>query len=266
MKKRSRRFELSVYQRYVSRSCVDMSHPSGSCLKVRSTETDDTCLIFTRKPNQHSMNIGKLRREYDNHALRKADLRTDPFDQFDTWFKQACDADILEPNAMSLATVSESAHPTLRTVLLKYYDHGGFVFFTNLESTKARQITQNPNVALLFPWLALDRQLIITGQATKISSTEAFNYFITRPRGSQLGAWVSRQSRVISSRSLLEIKLNEMRRKFFNGKVPLPSFWGGYRVKPVQFEFWQGQPNRLHDRFRYNQQEGKNWKIERLAP
>lgn len=212
------------------------------------------------------MNIGNLRREYNHEALRKADLRVDPFDQFDSWFKQACDANILEPNAMSLATASADAHPTLRTVLLKYYDHDGFVFFTNLESTKAHQITQNPNVALLFPWLAMDRQIVITGQAVKVSSTEALNYFITRPRGSQLGAWVSRQSRVISSRSLLEIKLDEMRRKFLNGKVPLPSFWGGYRVKPAQFEYWQGRPNRLHDRFRYIRRDGKHWEIERLAP
>jgi pyridoxamine 5'-phosphate oxidase len=212
------------------------------------------------------MNIGNLRREYDHDGLRRVDLLDDPFDQFGTWFKQACDADIIEPNAMSLATASADAHPTLRTVLLKYYDHDGFVFFTNLESTKALQIAQNPNVALLFPWLKLDRQTVITGYAKKVSSTEALNYFITRPRGSQLGAWVSRQSSVISSRSLLEIKLDEMRRKFLKGRIPLPSFWGGYRVKPVQFEFWQGRPNRLHDRFRYTRNEGEGWRIERLAP
>ena len=212
------------------------------------------------------MNIRNLRREYDHDGLRRADLHEDPYDQFGSWFKQACNADIIDPNAMSLATASADGHPTLRTVLLKYYDRKGFVFFTNLESTKARQIAENTNVSLLFPWLALDRQIIITGNAEKIQAKEALNYFITRPRGSQLGAWVSSQSSVISSRSVLEIKLDEMRRKFLKGKIPLPSFWGGYRVTPSQFEFWQGRPNRLHDRFRYSLLNGDYWKIERLAP
>jgi pyridoxamine 5'-phosphate oxidase len=212
------------------------------------------------------MNIGNIRREYDHDGLRRADLHADPFDQFGSWFKQACNADIVDPNAMSLATASADGHPTLRTVLLKYYDLDGFVFFTNLESTKARQIAENSNVSLLFPWLALDRQIIITGNAEKIPVKEALNYFITRPRGSQLGAWVSRQSNVISSRSVLEIKLDEMRRKFLKGKIPLPSFWGGYRVTPSQFEFWQGRPNRLHDRFRYLPIQDDLWSIERLAP
>ena len=212
------------------------------------------------------MNIRNLRREYDHDGLRRADLHEDPYDQFGSWFKQACNADIIDPNAMSLATASADGHPTLRTVLLKYYDRKGFVFFTNLESTKARQIAENTNVSLLFPWLALDRQIIITGNAEKIQAKEALNYFITRPRGSQLGAWVSSQSSVISSRSVLEIKLDEMRRKFLKGKIPLPSFWGGYRVTPSQFEFWQGRPNRLHDRFRYSRLNGDYWKIERLAP
>lgn len=213
-----------------------------------------------------SMDIGGLRREYQSGGLRRADLHRDPFDQFELWFLQACEVDLLDPNAMSLATVSADAHPTLRTVLLKYFDRQGFVFFTNLESTKAQQISENPNVSLLFPWLVLDRQVIINGNAEKISTKEALSYFVKRPKGSQLGAWVSKQSRVISSRSILEMKLEEMKRKYALGQIPLPSFWGGYRVRPIQFEFWQGQPNRLHDRFCYTRKQGDIWKIDRLAP
>ncbi len=212
------------------------------------------------------MDIGNLRREYDLKGLRRKDLKENPFDQFETWFKQACDTNLLDPNAMSLATATADAHPTLRTVLLKYYDREGFVFFTNLESTKAKHIAENPHVSLLFLWLPLARQIIISGTAERISTKESFNYFSTRPRGSQLSAWVSKQSSIISSRTLLEMKLAEMKSKFLRGEIPLPSFWGGYRVKPTQFEFWQGRPHRLHDRFIYTLQMDEIWKIDRLAP
>jgi pyridoxamine 5'-phosphate oxidase len=149
---------------------------------------------------------------------------------------------------------------------LKSYDLRGFVFFTNFDSRKARQIADNPNVSLLFPWLALERQVIICGSAEKISTAESLAYFITRPRGSQLGAWVSAQSSVITTRSLLEQKWAEMKRKFGEGQIPLPSFWGGYRVVPSEIEFWQGRPNRLHDRFLYSLQPDTSWNIVRLAP
>ena len=151
-------------------------------------------------------------------------------------------------------------------VLLKLYDERGFVFFTNYGSRKAQQIGGNPRVALLFPWVALARQVQITGTARRIPTAESLRYFLTRPRGSQIGAWASPQSQVISSRSLLEQKVAEMRRRFGEGQVPLPDFWGGYRVEPQEIEFWQGRESRLHDRFRYRRGPEGTWLIERLAP
>ena len=216
--------------------------------------------------NQSGLDIGQLRQEYTQMGLHRKDLNPDPFRQFERWFKQACDANLLEPNAMSLATASAKGEPSLRTVLLKYFDSQGFVFFTNYESKKARQIDENPQVALLFPWIALERQVTILGKAEKVTTAESFQYFTTRPKGNQLGAWCSQQSTVISSRKLLEMKLDEMKRKFMNREIPLPSFWGGYRVVPHSFEFWQGRPNRLHDRFLYLLQEEESWEIQRLAP
>jgi len=206
------------------------------------------------------------RSEYTRGELTREGLKPSPFDQFALWFQQAMDAGIVEPNAMSLATAGADLRPLARTVLLKSYDERGFVFFTHLESRKARQIADNPSVSLLFPWLALERQVIICGPAEKISTAETLSYFITRPRGSQVGAWVSAQSSVITTRSLLEQKWEEMKRKFGEGEVPLPSFWGGYRVAPRDIEFWQGRPNRLHDRFLYTRQPGASWRIARLAP
>jgi pyridoxamine 5'-phosphate oxidase len=211
------------------------------------------------------MNI-ESRSEYTRGELDRACLKPSPFDQFALWFQQALDAKVVEPNAMSLATAGADHRPLVRTVLLKSYDLRGFVFFTNFESRKARQMADNPNVSLLFPWLALERQVIICGPVEKISTAETLAYFITRPRGSQLGAWVSAQSSVITTRSLLEQKWAEMKRKFGEGHVPLPSFWGGYRVVPLEFEFWQGRPNRLHDRFLYSLQPDASWTIARLAP
>ncbi len=207
-----------------------------------------------------------MRRDYSAAPLHRRDLKPDPFDQFGQWFEEACASGIPEPNAMSLATVGADGRPTLRTVLLKKWDRDGFVFFTNLESRKARQIAENPNVALLFPWLALQRQVAITGPAERLPTAEVLAYFITRPLDSQLAAWASPQSRVISARALLEAKWEEMKRKFREGRVPLPSFWGGYRVRPRDFEFWQGRPSRLHDRFLYTPRPDGGWQIERLAP
>jgi pyridoxamine 5'-phosphate oxidase len=213
----------------------------------------------------HAMKI-EIRSEYTRGALARAQLKPSPFDQFALWFQQAMDAHIVEPNAMSLATTGADQRPLVRTVLLKSYDERGFVFYTNFQSRKARQMADNPNVSLLFPWLALERQVIICGAAEKVSTAETLAYFITRPRGSQLGAWVSAQSSIITTRSLLEQKWEEMKRKFGEGQVPLPSFWGGYRVVPREIEFWQGRPSRLHDRFLYTRQPDASWNIARLAP
>jgi pyridoxamine 5'-phosphate oxidase len=204
--------------------------------------------------------------EYVQGELRREELAADAIEQFAKWFQQAWDAQVIQPNAMSLATVSAAGQPSLRTVLLKRYDAGEFVFFTNLESRKAREIAENPRVALLFAWLALERQVVVTGTAERISTAEALKYFLTRPRGSQIAAWISRQSRAFSSRAVLEMEWDKMSRKFASGQVPLPSFWGGYRVKAQQIEFWQGRVNRLHDRFMYTRCPDGTWVIDRLAP
>lgn len=210
--------------------------------------------------------LSNVRANYCLSKLNRQDLHENPIKQFEIWFEEACAADIPEPNAMSLATVSADGRPSLRAVLLKYYDLQGFVFFTNLESVKAREISDNPHVALLLLWPQLERQIVIGGDAQKISNKESVRYFLRRPRENQIGAWVSRQSSVISSRKLLEMKFDEMKRKFSTGQVPLPSFWGGYRVEPTRIEFWQGRPHRLHDRFLYTLGEQEHWSIERLAP
>lgn len=209
--------------------------------------------------------IGALRREYTQAGLERHTLDNDPFQQFSVWFQQAVEAQVLEPNAMQLATVDAADRPAVRTVLLKSYDNSGLVFFTNYQSRKAQHIQASPQVAALLFWKELERQVEISGHAEKISSLESLRYFTTRPRGSQLGAWVSAQSAVITSRTLLEIKLEEMKRKFQSGNIPLPDFWGGYRIVPERFEFWQGRPNRLHDRFEYRRQS-QGWDIARLSP
>ncbi|MET4694334.1 pyridoxamine 5'-phosphate oxidase [Endozoicomonas lisbonensis] len=212
------------------------------------------------------MDISNLRENYTQAGLIKEDLSSDPVEQFTLWFQQAQEAQLPEPNAMSIATATADGVPSLRTVLLKYFDQSGFVFFTNYSSNKSREIAENPHVALMFPWVTLERQVIIKGTAEKISKAESLKYFTSRPHGSQLGAWVSHQSSVITGRKLLEQKLDEMKRKFKEGKVPLPDFWGGYRVVPQTVEFWQGRPNRLHDRFQYTRTNDTRWSIERLAP
>jgi pyridoxamine 5'-phosphate oxidase len=209
--------------------------------------------------------IAQLRQTYRRGGLRRADLHPDPVEQFRCWFAQATAAELLEPNAMVLAT-SDGVRPSSRTVLLKAFDRRGFVFFTNYESRKAREIATVPQVSLLFPWYALERQVGILGRAERISTAESLAYFASRPLGSRLGAWVSQQSSVISSRQILEMQWEEMQRRFAAGEVPLPSSWGGIRVVPFEVEFWQGRENRLHDRFRYRNADAEGWILERLAP
>lgn len=212
------------------------------------------------------MDIKELRKEYTNSVLRREMLDPDPFVQFGRWFEAACKADLAEPNAMVLATAGADGQPSQRTVLLKLYDRDGFVFFTNYGSRKAVQIAGNNRVSLLFPWISIARQVTITGTADKISTMESARYFATRPRESQLGAWISRQSTTLSSRQMLMMELERMKKKFIQGEVPLPDFWGGYRVRPQTIEFWQGQTSRLHDRFLYTRHQDVHWTIERLAP
>jgi len=212
------------------------------------------------------LDLTKLRGKYTTRGLEVEDLDKNPFKQFEIWFNDALNEKLCEPNAMSLATVGKDLKPSLRTVLLKTFDKNGFVFFSNYKSKKAKQIEENPNAAALFAWLELERQIKIEGSIEKISTAASLKYFLSRPKGSQLGAWVSHQSEVISSRSLLEQKFDEMKNKFASGEVPFPSFWGGYVIKPTKIEFWQGGQDRLHDRFVYEKDENDNWSISRLAP
>lgn len=219
-----------------------------------------------KDPPQHGMDVAALRRSATGFALDREDLNDDPIVQFEDWFRYACETVSLDPNAVTLATVDSKMRPSSRTVLLKSFDEKGFVFFTNYESRKAADMEKNPNVSLLFFWSESARQVKIRGTAEKIPMKESLAYFLSRPRGSQIGAWVSAQSSVIASRSLLEAKFQEIKQKFRDKDVTLPAFWGGYRVVPDQIEFWQGRRNRLHDRFEFTKQDDGSWKIERLAP
>ena len=213
------------------------------------------------------MDLSQFRREYLKGGLSRADLNNDPVLQFSAWFEQARKTEIADPTAMVLATVGSGGKPSQRTVLLKYFDQQGFVFFTNFESRKAQEIQGNAQVSLLFVWLELERQVMINGPASKISVAESAKYFMSRPKESQMAAWVSSQSHPLTSKQILMQKFQEMKTKIGAGKVPLPSFWGGYRVEPVEIEFWQGGQNRLHDRFLYTKHEGTDsWTINRLAP
>ena len=200
-----------------------------------------------------------------NQPMESSELGSDPYSAFEKWFGAASETDIADPNAMSLAT-SAAGEVSVRVVLMKYWDAEGFVFFTNYESRKAQQIAENDCVGLLFYWECLHRQVRIEGTATRISAAESLKYFATRPRGSQLGAWCSPQSTIISSRDVLNTKLAEIKRKFANHQVPLPSMWGGYRVTPRRIEFWQQGQDRLHDRFLYERTGDGGWSLHRLAP
>ena len=207
-----------------------------------------------------------LRNEYAAHGLRRADLHSDPLRQFGAWFAAALAADLRDVNAMSLATATPDGKPSVRIVLLKGFDERGFAFFTNYDSEKARDLEANPSAALAFYWAQLERQVRISGAVERTSREDSAAYFHSRPIGSQLGAWASKQSEVIDARRILDSRLTEMTERFGNGEIPLPPHWGGYRVKPDKIEFWQGRPNRLHDRFRYTRQADGTWLIDRLAP
>ncbi len=211
------------------------------------------------------MDLSSLRQEYANQELDVTTADVNPTEQFQKWFQEASTAELLEPNAMVLSTVDAAGRPSQRTVLLKTFDDAGFVFFTNYGSRKAVQIAGNAHVSVLFQWLPLHRQVEIHGVASKVSTAESLSYFAKRPRGSQLGAWISHQSEVVSSRSVLETKWEEMKRRFGEGEIPLPKFWGGFRIQPTRFEFWQGGAKRLHDRIEYLPTPD-GWNRHRLAP
>jgi pyridoxamine 5'-phosphate oxidase len=206
------------------------------------------------------------RYEHAERGLRRRDLDADPIKQFSNWFTAAIEAQIRDVNAMSLATAGPDGKPSVRIVLLKGFDQDGFVFFTNYQSEKGKQLEENPNAALGFYWIELDRQIRISGRAEKTSREESERYFHSRPLGSQLGAWASRQSEVVDARRILDARFAEISERYVGKSVPLPPHWGGFRVRPDRFEFWQGRPNRLHDRFRYIRTADDVWQIHRLAP
>lgn len=212
------------------------------------------------------MSLADLRREYTLAGLRRHDLLPDAIAQFTKWLNEAIAAKLLEPTAMTLATADASGRPSARTVLLKGVDERGFIFFTNYDSRKGRELAENPKASLVLHWPELERQVCISGAASRLAPEESSAYFKTRPVGSQLAAWVSRQTEVVPDREVLEDKLRAVTEKFSNQNVPLPPYWGGFAVAPATIEFWQGRPNRLHDRFRYTSQPGGGWIIERLAP
>lgn len=211
------------------------------------------------------MSIADLRREYARARLDEASVGPDPLPEFGRWFDEALKAKALEANAMTLATASADGAPSARTVLLKAFDERGFVFFTDYRSQKGVELKRNPRAALVFYWPELERQVRITGRTEAVSQEESEAYFSTRPRSSRISAWVSHQSQVIPSRKVLEEQVPKFERKYPGEEVPLPPYWGGFRVAPDTIEFWQGRENRLHDRIRYVR-DGDRWRIERLSP
>lgn len=211
------------------------------------------------------INLDDMRSEYMLKSLNQSDVKKNPFEQFEIWFNEAVKSKLKDPNACTLATCGADMMPHARIVLLKRYDENGFIFFTNYKSKKANDLMQNKNACLNFAWLELERQIRINGTCEKISVSESISYFATRSRGSQLGAWVSEQSKTIESRNILKLQMAKLKEKFKNGEIPLPDFWGGYRLKPKTIEFWQGRENRLHDRILYTK-DNQRWNISRLAP
>lgn len=210
--------------------------------------------------------IAAIRKDYKQHSLTEADVAKDPVTQFTSWWQEALKSEIDEVNAMTLATASADGFPSARIVLLKGYDENGFVFYTNYHSFKGQQLEENPRACLVFFWKELERQVRITGLIQKVSSDESDEYFHSRPEGSRIGAWTSPQSQVIENRKQLEEKEKELKTAFEGKEIPRPLHWGGYRVKPLIIEFWQGRPSRLHDRIQYTMEDNGGWKIERLAP
>ena len=210
--------------------------------------------------------VARLRKEYTRAGLKESDADPNPIEQFRTWFDEALAADLHEPNAMTLATATPDGRPSARVVLLKGFDEQGFVFYTNYEGRKAKELEENPRAALVFYWGELERQVRVEGRVERVSEEESNAYFGGRPRGSQLGAWVSEQSRSIKRRDTLEERLRELETEYTDREVPRPPFWGGYRLEPETIEFWQGRENRLHDRLRYHRSEGDGWQRERLQP
>jgi pyridoxamine 5'-phosphate oxidase len=208
--------------------------------------------------------IADLRKDYTQAGLEQGD--PSPFKQFELWFNQALAADLLEPNAMTLATVTSEGKPDARIVLLKGFDTRGFVFYTNYRSQKGQELAANPHAALVFLWGDLERQVRVVGRVEKATDLEADTYFQNRPLGSRLGAWASTQSEVIFSREVLEARMKALEAEYQGREIPRPDHWGGFRVVPTEIEFWQGRPSRLHDRLRYRLQDGGVWAIDRLAP
>jgi pyridoxamine 5'-phosphate oxidase len=212
------------------------------------------------------MSLADLRKEYSLAGLTEKDLARDPFRQFEKWFQEAEASKLVEPNAMVLATATREGKPSARTMLLKSVDGRGFVFYTNYESRKGRELDGNPRATLLFPWFAFERQVIVEGTVAKVSREEAEAYFHSRPLPSQLGAWASAQSSIITGRKVLEEAMKELEKKYAGQPVPLPPQWGGFRVNPETVEFWQGRRSRLHDRLRYRRAADGGWTVERLSP
>jgi pyridoxamine 5'-phosphate oxidase len=211
------------------------------------------------------MSLADLRRDYSLAGLLEKDLAKEPFRQFEKWFQEAEAAKVPEPNAMVCSLATKDGRPSSRIVLLKGLDGRGFVFFSNYESRKGRELSENPRASLLFPWISMERQVVVEGVVTKLTREESDAYFHSRPRGSQLGAWVSQQSSIVPSRTHLDEALKQVEQKYAGKEGPMPPYWGGYRVAPETVEFWQGRRNRLHDRLRYRRDKNE-WVTERLAP
>jgi pyridoxamine 5'-phosphate oxidase len=240
-----------------------------SRLAVPDRQPRQTCYNEdVSQPYDHSR-FDELRRSYGSQGLSEGDLAPDPFQQFAVWMGDAVAARLREPNAMVLATADSRAQPSARTVLLKSVDERGFVFFTNHTSRKGRELSANPYASLVFPWMELERQVVVVGEVVRIAEDEVRTYFQSRPHGSQLGSWASRQSSVLTSRAELDEHYATLAAQWPEGvEVPVPEFWGGYRVLPLTVEFWQGRANRLHDRLRFRREsvDSSSWLVERLAP
>ena len=220
---------------------------------------------FGEATGMETTNLADLRREYSREELSEPTIDRDPFAQFSAWMHEALKSEVIEPTAMTVSTVDGDGRPSSRVVLLKRFDHDGFVFFTNYESKKARDLSSNPNISLHFFWPDLERQITIDGTVAKTSREESERYFTSRPLESRIGAWASKQSSVLAKREELEKRVTDIREQFAGQEIPCPPFWGGFRVTPDRFEFWQGRQNRLHDRICY-EVKGGGWSIVRLSP